>query len=454
MLRPVAGPDTPPGAGSPSAEPVALRRRLGIFETTVSGIGIILGAGIYVLVGEAAGRAGNSVWISFLMAAAMAAIIGLSYAELASIFPRAGADYEYTRQALGLRPAFVVGWLIVIGNLLAAGAVALGFGSYLDQFWGVGATRPAMALIVVATIVAFTGIRETAWLAILLTVAEAGGLAFIIIIGVPHLGEADLLETKAGAGGLFSAAALIMFAYIGFEQIATLAEETVDARTVIPKAILASIAATAALYVAVAIVAVSILGWEALSASSAPLADVAQVVLGSRAGDILALIALFSTGNTVLLLVVAASRLIYGMAAAGSLPRFLAWVHPGVHTPARAIALALVVSLGFTLSGDLDLVAGATNFAVFVGFGAVNLSLIVLRFTQPELARPFRVPLSVGRLPLLPVAGLAGTAFLMANLDHGALLIGAGLFVSGLLAMEVLSFWKPLGTNGSVAKAT
>ncbi len=454
MLRPVANPDAAPGAGSQSAEPVALRKRLGIFETTVSGIGIILGAGIYVLVGEAAGRAGNGVWASFLMAAAMAAIIGLSYAELASIFPRAGADYEYARQALGLRPAFVVGWLIVIGNLLAAGAVALGFGSYLDQFWGIGETRPAIALIIVATLIAFYGIRETAWLAILMTAVEAGGLVFIIVIGVPHVGDANLIETKAGAGGLFSAAALIMFAYIGFEQIATLAEETIDAQSVIPKAIMASIAATTALYVAVAIAAISVLGWQALAASNAPLADVAHVVLGSRAGDILALVALFSTGNTVLLLLVAASRLIYGMARAGSLPRFLAWVHPGVHTPARAIVLALIVSLGFTLSGDLDLVASATNFAVFIGFGAVNLSLIVLRFTRPAMPRPFRVPLSIGRLPLLPVAGLAGTAFLMANLDHGALLIGAGLFVSGLLAMELLSFWKPLETNGAVATAT
>jgi APA family basic amino acid/polyamine antiporter len=454
MLRPVPSPNAASGAGSQSAEPVALRKRLGIFETTVSGIGIIVGAGIYVLVGEAAGRAGNGVWASFLMAAAMAAIIGLSYAELASIFPRAGADYEYTRQALGLRPAFVVGWLIVIGNLLAAGAVALGFGSYLDQFWGIGETRPAVALIIVATFIAFYGIRETVWLAILMTAVEAGGLAFIIIIGVPHLGDANLLETKAGAGGLFSAAALIMFAYIGFEQIATLAEETIDAHSVIPKAIMASIAATTVLYVAVAIAAISVLGWQALAASNAPLADVARGVLGSRAGDILALVALFSTGNTVLLLLVAASRLIYGMARAGSLPRFLAWVHPGMHTPARAIVLALIVSLGFTLSGDLDLVASATNFAVFIGFGAVNLSLIVLRFTQPALPRPFRVPLSIGRLPLLPVAGLAGTAFLMANLDHGALLIGAGLFVSGLLAMELLSFWKPVETNGELAKAS
>jgi APA family basic amino acid/polyamine antiporter len=189
---------------------------------------------------------------------------------------------------------------------------------------------------------------------------------------------------------------------------------------------------------------VSVLGAEALATSDAPLADVAGEVLGSRADDLLTVIALFSTANTVLLLLVAASRLIYGMAATGTLPRFLAWVHPGAQTPARAIVLSLVVSVGFALSGDISLVAGATNFAVFVGFAAVNVSLIVLRFTHPEMPRPFRVPLNIGRVPVLPVAALISVAFLMANLEQDALLIGAGLFVSGIVAMELLSLWRPL----------
>ena len=126
-------------------DPATLRRSLGLLETTLGGIGIILGAGIYALVGEVAGKAGDAVWVSFLMAAVMAAVIGLSYAELASAFPRAGADYEYTRQALGLRAAFVVGWLIVIGNLVAAATVSLGFGGYLHTFVDVDPTALALA---------------------------------------------------------------------------------------------------------------------------------------------------------------------------------------------------------------------------------------------------------------------------------------------------------------------
>ena len=448
-------PPAPRGRYNPHAlDPPAdagqtLRRSLGLLETTLGGVGIILGAGIYALVGEVAGKAGNAVWVSFLISAAMAAVIGLAYAELSSALPRAGADYEYTRRALGPRAGFVVGWLIVIGDLVAAAAVALGFGGYFGTFVDADKSLVALAALAVATLIAFYGIREAVWASIVLTLIEAGGLVFIIAIGVPHLGEHDLLEAQKGAGGIFSGAALVMFAFIGFQQVATLSEETVDAPRIVPRALLLSVAITTALYLLVALAAISVLGYEELSATDAPLAAVAAKVLGGGASDFVSVVALFSTANTVLLLLVAASRMIYGMASARALPRFLAWVHPSARTPARAIVLCLVVSGGFALSGDIGLVAGATNVAVFIGFAAVNLSLIVLRYTAPDLPRPFRVPLNAGRLPLLPLVALVSVAFLMANLEADALLVGGALFVSGLAAMEVLSLWRPLeSVNG------
>jgi APA family basic amino acid/polyamine antiporter len=423
--------------------PQKLRRNLGLLETTVGGIGIILGAGIYALVGEVAGKAGDAMWLSFVTAAVMAAVIGLSYAELASAFPKSGADYEYALQALGPRASFVVGWLIVVSDLVAAATVALGFGGYLNQFLDASPTVLAIGALVVATVIAFAGIKEAVWTSIILTLIEAGGLVFIIIIGVPHFGDVDLLHAQKGAAGIFSGAALVMFAFIGFQQIATLSEETRDAPRVIPRAMMLAIAVTGALYLMVAVAAVSVLGWRDLSASGAPLAEIAEEALGSSASDIVAIVALFATANTILLLLVAASRLIYGMAGQGALPRFLAWVHPGVQTPARAILLALLVSVGFALSGDISLVAGATNFAVFVGFAAVNLSLVVLRFSQPDVPRPFRVPLSIRGVPVLPVAALAAVGFLIAHLETDSLLVGGGLFVSGIVAMEALSLWRP-----------
>jgi APA family basic amino acid/polyamine antiporter len=148
-----------------------------------------------------------------------------------------------------------------------------------------------------------------------------------------------------------------------------------------------------------------------------------------------------------LLLLVAASRMIYGMASTDALPRFLAWIDPRMETPVRAIVLSLAVAIAFAASGDIGLVAGATNFAVFVGFAAVNVSLIVLRYTQPDLVRPFRVPFNIGRLPLLPVLALASVAFMVANLDLDALLVGGLLFISGIVAMEVLQLWRPSGSR-------
>jgi APA family basic amino acid/polyamine antiporter len=422
-----------------------LKRAVGPLEATLSGVGIILGAGIYALIGSVAEKARDGVWLSFLISGAMAVVIGLCYAELASMFPRAGADYEYTRRALGARAAFVVGWLIVIANLVGAATVALGFASYFVNFWSVGLVEVAAALLVVATLIAFAGIQHAVWVSVILTVVEAGGLVFVIAAGVPHLDDVSLSATEAGFAGVASGAALVMFAFIGFEQIATLAEETERPERVIPVAMLTAIGVTTTLYLLVAVSAVAVVGWERLAAAESPLSEVMEEAVGGRASDAIALVALFSTANTVLLMLVAGSRLIYGMASTAGLPRFLAWVHPGVHTPARAIVLALGVSLGFVLLEDISLVASATNFAVFIGFAAVCLSLVVLRRRSPELPRPFRAPLNPFGVPLMPVAGILLVAFLMANLERDALLLGAGLFASGILAMEVLSLWRPEG---------
>jgi len=420
-----------------------LRRSLSLTETTLAGIGIILGAGVYALVGAVAEEAGNGLWLSFVFAAVVASIIGLCYAELSSMFPKSGADYEYTLRAMGERPAFVVGWLMVIGNIIAAAAVALGFGGYLNTFFAVDATIAAIIALAVATGIAFIGVEETVKVMIVGTLVEVAGLVLVIAVGVPHLGDVDLLEFDGGVWGVLGGGALVMFAYLGFSEVATLAEEAENPTRTVPRAMILSILITTVLYILVAIAAVSVLGASALAVSAAPLADVAQEVLGDRASQTVALIALFSTANTMLLLLVAASRMIYGMASTDALPRFLGWVHPSRRTPVRAIALCLGLATAFALTGELAFAAGASNFAIFVAFGAVCLSLIVLRYRHPELPRPFRLPLTLGRLPLLPIVGLMLVALQMANLSPDVLALGAGLFVSGVVAMEVLSLWKP-----------
>lgn len=166
--------------GFQQTTPVRLRRVVGPVEATLSGVGIILGAGIYALIGAVAEKAGNALWLSFLISGTMAAVIGICYAELASMFPSAGADYEYTRQAAGPRAAFVIGWLIVIANLVGAATVALGFSYYFNTFWRAGIVEVAAVVLVCATLVAFVGIRQAIWVSILLTLVEAAGLVTVI----------------------------------------------------------------------------------------------------------------------------------------------------------------------------------------------------------------------------------------------------------------------------------
>jgi APA family basic amino acid/polyamine antiporter len=426
-----------------------LRRSLGLLETTLAGIGIILGAGVYALVGAVADEAGSGIWVSFVLAAVVASVIGLCYAELASMFPHSGADHEYTRQALGARPAFVVGWLMVIGNVIAAATVALGFGGYFHTFFDVSPTIVAIAALAVAMVIAFIGVEETVKVMIVGTLVEVGGLVLVIAVGVPDLPDAPLTTFDHGASGVLSGAALVMFAYIGFNEIATLAEEAENPTRNIPLAMVLSIAITTVLYILVAISALAVLGAEALAASEAPLADVARDVLGDRASDAVAIIALFSTANTMLLLLVAASRMIYGMARTDALPRFLAWVYPRRQTPMRAIVISMLLASAFAMTGELAFVAGATNFAVYVAFAAVCISLVVLRYKQPDTSRPFRAPMAIGRLPLLPLAGLALVALQVAYLELGVLALGGALFISGVVAMQVLSLWRPASRGGA-----
>ena len=414
---------------------VQLRRTLGLFEVTLSGIGIILGAGIYALIGEAAGLAGNAVWISFALSAIVAVFTGLSYAELVSMFPKASAEYEYTSQAFGPFPAFIIGWLIIFSSVIGAATVSLGFAGYFQALTGASLLPSALILLAVLSAIVSVGIKQSARLVITFTAIEASGLVFIILLGTAYLGRVDLLEmSPLGFSGIFQASALIFFAFIGFEEMVKLSEETKDPEKNIPRGLVLAMSTSIVLYIMVAFSAVSVLGWERLSQSSAPFADIAYSALGPNASTIISIVALFATTNTVLLMLLASSRIIYGMAQAGSLPQILARVHPRTQTPWIAALLSMTFAMAFVFLGDIAFVANVNNFTVFVTFMVINAALIVLRYRKSEVHRPFQVPLSWGRLPLLPVLGIFFNAFMLAQLDWQVMAIGLGLVILGGLA--------------------
>lgn len=356
-----------------------LNRTLGLFQVTVAGVGIILGAGIYALLGVAAQYSGNATWLAFFISSLVALFTGLSYAKLSSIYRGDAGEYDYVKNTVGKKFAFLIGLSIIAAGIVSASTVALGFAGYFTSIVPIPFLLGALLLIVLMTLINFIGIKESTWFNIVSTFIEFGGLVLIIILGFKYFGSVNYFEMPIGFSGVFSSAALVFFAYMGFESIIKLAEETKNPEKTIPIAIILSIIITTILYVLVAVSAVSIIGWEALASSTAPLASVAKAALGNGfAGPLLVIIALFSTANTVLITMVATSRQMYGMSKENSLPKSLSLVHGRTRTPWVAIVWIGILTIIFALIGDIEFIANLTNLFLFLTFGSVNLSLLLM----------------------------------------------------------------------------
>ena len=234
------------------------------------------------------------------------------------MFPSSAAEYEYVKNAMGERIGFVIGWIIIFSAIISASTVAVGFGNYLGVIFNIPSIYSAIVLITLLSVILFIGIKQSAWVAILFTSIEALGLLIIFFIGTPYYGTVNYFEMPLGLNGVFASAALIFFAYLGFEEIVKLSDETNEPNKKIPQAIILAMVISTLLYILVAFSSVSILGWEALADSTAPFSQIAFTVLGPNGSFLLSVIALFATSNTVLLLLLAGSRIIYGMAASDS----------------------------------------------------------------------------------------------------------------------------------------
>lgn len=415
-----------------------LKKELSLLEITLVGIGNILGAGIYVLIGQAAGLAGNMVWFSFLFAGITAALSALSYMELASMFPKAGAEYEFVKRAFGERIGLFAGLLVIYFVIITSSAVALGFGRYFGNLFGINDLIGAVILFIGLGLLMVYGIKESARLAILIAFIELSGLLIIIFIGLPYLGTVNYFEAPSFTG-IFEAATLIFFAFLGFEDIVRLSQETKNAERATPIALLIAIFFTVFLYICVAVSAVSVLDYKVLETSEVPLADVASVALGGSAFTLLSWIALFSTMNTVLVVSLGGSRIVYGMAYGGSLPKVLSKVHPKYKTPWVAIlGIALLSSL-FIAFQDIGIVANIANFMIFIVFFMVNLAVIKLRYNEPERKRPFKIPFHIGTLPLLPLLGILSIIFLFTQLNREAIIYGAILAGISIIIVIILT---------------
>lgn len=392
-----------------------LKRELGLVSTTIFGIAVIVGAGIYALIGAATSIAGSGVWLSFMIAAFVAMLTALSFAELSSMFTGAGSSYLYVFKGTRSRLlGFITGWLILFETVVGVAAISMAFGGYFASLIPIPIMASALGIIVLLSVVNLIGIKESARLNTVLFIMEIGGILFVIAAGF-LLGQAnpDLLDFQLTP--VLSGAALVFFAMLGFEMIASESDEAKEPSRTIPYAILLSIGICAVLYALFSIASLLLVGPEVLGASTAPVKDVVFPILGEYS-FIFSIIALASTASTVLICLITASRLSYGMAKAKSLPPFLSAVNSRFCTPHLAVLSALLVSSAFLLIANLIIIAEVTNFAALAAFFFINVSVVMLRRRDPGAPRPFRMPLSVANIPLPALLGALSSLFLITYL--------------------------------------
>lgn len=404
---------------------------------TFYGLGMILGAGIYSIIGQAAGIVGEGLWQGFAAAAVSALLTALSYAELATMYPKAGSEFVYLTEAFPKRPtlAAMTGLMMIVAGCATASTVSLAFASYLSHFVEIPGAATASAVLAVGTAVSLAGISRSGGVNAVFTVIEAGGLILFVWLGSHEPAFGRALAT-APSPALVSGAALVIFAYFGFENIANLAEEAKDPSRDVPRAIFLCLAISTVLYVLVSLAAVALLPPEKLAGSERALTDAAMTV-SPRIAGILGGIALFSTANTALVSLVTTSRIAYGLAAGGALPQLFAKTDRRRKTPWTASLAVLALSLMLLPLGKVGTVASVSSFATLLAFVAVNGALIVLRRTAPANTRPFRAPLSAGGVPLTAVAGALVSLFLISRLDTEVLKLGVGLVAACVLVQIV-----------------
>jgi APA family basic amino acid/polyamine antiporter len=363
--------------------------------------------------------------MAFIGAAAVAALTGLSYARMARRIALNSPEFQFVSEGLGERAGFVAGWLMITATVSATAAVALGFAGYVVDRVAVPRELVAVLLLLVLGGLAWRGIQESISLVSLLTVVEVGGLLLVIVLGIPYWGEQSLTELPHGLEGLGVATALAFFAFIGFEQLGNLAEEMQDSRRTLPRAILLAIGLATLIYVLVAISAVSLVGTQVLAGSSAPLVAAVSDSAGPAGAAALNFIALAATSNTVLVLIISASRSLHGMAKKGALPGFLAALSDR-RTPHHSIMVVLLIAGLIIPFGDIALVAQVANFAMLISFALVNAS--AARVLSDETSRSWRSEL--GRMQ--PIAAAVSCLMLAALTGGTAVLMGLALAGLGL----------------------
>ncbi|GAA1770986.1 amino acid permease [Nocardioides hankookensis] len=437
-----------------------LKKKLTALDLTVFGIGVVIGAGIFTLTGKVANQyAGPGVVFSFLLAAICCALAALCYAEFASTVPVAGSAYTFSYATLGEMIAWIIGWDLILELMLGASVVAQGWSTYLVLFLDeIGITWPAsigpadsahfdwghvnlaaVLLVAVLTTLIAVGIKESLRVNLVLVGIKLFIVLFVIVAGLFYVSGAnyhpfippasDPIETSGltqpliqwvfgiepqtfGILGIISAASVVFFAYIGFDVVATTAEEARNPQKDLPKGILGSLAICTVLYMAVALVVTGMVPYDKIDPEAA-LASAFTSVGKDGFATLVAAGAVAGLTTVVMTLMIGAVRVLFAMSRDGLLPHGFARTNPKTGTPVRitlTIGAAVALIAGFT---PIDKLEEMVNIGTLTAFALVSIAVPVLRRTRPDLDRPFRVPFS----PWLPILAALICVYLMVNLS-------------------------------------
>jgi APA family basic amino acid/polyamine antiporter len=454
-----------------------LRRELSALDLTVFGVGVVIGTGIFVLTGKAAGvQAGPAVAISFVVAGIVCGLAAVCYAEFASTVPVAGSAYTFSYATLGELIAWIIGWDLILELALGASTVAVGWSGYFANVLDtIGITLPksiysespsitqpnivAAAIVLILTGVICLGIKLSARLNNIIVAIKVAIVLFVIVAGlfyinvsnyspfIPPSGSpaaqgataspsllSDLGVTTGtfGVAGIFTGAALVFFAFIGFDIVATAAEETKNPQRDLPRGILGSLVICTILYVAVSIVVTGMVKYNQMSIS-APLAEAFRSVGRPGFANIISIGALAGLTTVMMILMLGQSRVFFAMSRDGLLPQSFSRVNPRTGTPVRVTVTTGIVVAVISALVPLSELAELVNIGTLFAFILVAIGVVILRRTRPDLPRAFRTPL----VPVLPIASVLASFYLMLNLPAAtwirfAIWLVIGLVVYGL----------------------
>ena len=400
-----------------------LLRLLTLKDAVAVGLGAIIGAGIFVVTGIAAGVSGPAFIIGLMIAGIIATFNALSSAQLAAIYPHSGGTYEYGYILINPTFGFSAGWMFLLSKLSAAGVVAIGFGSYFYQLVPIASSITfSVSAVILLTAANFFGIKKAGILNLTIVAITLLSLLYLVFSGIPEVNSENFKPfAPFGIVGIAEAAALLFFAFTGYARIATLAEEVTEPKKTIPKAIIITTITAIFLYAAVSIVAIGVIGTESMANSKSPLQLVANALSAPAISTIITIGASTAMLGVLLSQILGVSRVMLAMGRRHDLPPFFKTIHNQYRVPHIGIIITGAIILLLTVIGTFEFIVRSATFTILLYYSITNIAAL----KQPKSDRMYA--------RIIPVLGLIGCLVMSVSLPLKVMISGVGLLVSGFV---------------------